>query len=719
MKWIAGAVAAIVVLLTPLSAHAPAAPKLTDLWLAPAVVDAAPSDLAAAVQALADGKAASALPVFAKAASAPLIGGYARLYQGRAALALNQLTDAHAVAMELAAAPAGASSGGQAGAGQAVAQAGATAGGYLREASLLFAASVAEASDDAPGALTFLNDALPFRPPSPSTIWLRIGRAAQKTGDREQAVTALTKVYFDYPLSDDATEAAKDLAAPGMPGVAVTRENYTRAKARAAALFDARRFTDARKAIDAAWPLASGADRDLFALRRALCDLGGRKYAAALDGLAPFAANGPFQLDAQYGSLGALRGLGKGDDYVTQARAFITAHPESSLADDALNDLANYYTTNNDDTKAADVFGELYRAYPSGAHAERAAWKAGWWAYKTGSYPETARLFDEASVRMPHADTRPSWLYWAAKAHQRAGERDAAIEGYRRTIAAYRNLYYGREATRELKALAAASPASGPSDPPDVPRATLEFPAGQMPANAVIITRLLGAGMWDEALGELRYAERASGTSPLIQATQAYAWGKKGDLRTGITLMKRAYPQFMAAGGEALPEALQHVIYPVAYWDLITKYATARKLDPAIMAALIAQESTFQADVRSAANAWGLMQIVPATGREYALHLGIKPFSTARLTEPVVNIRIGMAYFADLTRQFNDLPAALASYNAGENRAARWIAERPGLARDEFIDDIPFPETQGYVRRIIGTAEDYRRLYPEPAAAKR
>jgi soluble lytic murein transglycosylase len=114
------------------------------------------------------------------------------------------------------------------------------------------------------------------------------------------------------------------------------------------------------------------------------------------------------------------------------------------------------------------------------------------------------------------------------------------------------------------------------------------------------------------------------------------------------------------------------------------------------------------------------MQIVPATGREYALHLGIKPFSTARLTEPVVNIRIGMAYFADLARQFNDLPAALASYNAGENRAARWIAERPGLARDEFIDDIPFPETQGYVRRIIGTAEDYRRLYPDPVTpAKR
>jgi soluble lytic murein transglycosylase len=136
------------------------------------------------------------------------------------------------------------------------------------------------------------------------------------------------------------------------------------------------------------------------------------------------------------------------------------------------------------------------------------------------------------------------------------------------------------------------------------------------------------------------------------------------------------------------------------------------------MAALIAQESTFEPGVRSGANAWGLMQIVPATGRRYAQALGIKPFSTERLTEPTVNIRIGMAYFSDLTKQFGALPPALASYNAGENRAARWIAERPGIERDEFIDDIPFPETQGYVKRILSTAEDYRRLYPLPRAAK-
>jgi len=69
-------------------------------------------------------------------------------------------------------------------------------------------------------------------------------------------------------------------------------------------------------------------------------------------------------------------------------------------------------------------------------------------------------------------------------------------------------------------------------------------------------------------------------------------------------------------------------------------------------------------------------------------------------------------------RQFGGAHYALASYNAGENRIARWIAERPGIDQDEWIDDIPFPETQNYVKRILGTAEDYRKLYSsEPASA--
>jgi soluble lytic murein transglycosylase len=159
------------------------------------------------------------------------------------------------------------------------------------------------------------------------------------------------------------------------------------------------------------------------------------------------------------------------------------------------------------------------------------------------------------------------------------------------------------------------------------------------------------------------------------------------------------------------------VLFPVNYWPLIQQYSAERQLDPYIIAALIAQESTFTADAKSSANAYGLMQLLPSTARPYAkaLHL-TKRFSVGLLTTAEANIRLGTAYFADLIKQFGSAHYALATYNAGPHRVARWISERPGIERDEFIDDIPFPETQNYVKRILGTAEDYRRLYGSDAA---
>ena len=68
-------------------------------------------------------------------------------------------------------------------------------------------------------------------------------------------------------------------------------------------------------------------------------------------------------------------------------------------------------------------------------------------------------------------------------------------------------------------------------------------------------------------------------------------------------------------------------------------------------------------------------------------------------------------YLADKIREFGGVHLALASYNAGETPVRRWMRENPDLPQEEFIDSIPYPETQQYVKRLLGTAEDYRRLY--------
>src|SRR6185295_7722526 len=112
------------------------------------------------------------------------------------------------------------------------------------------------------------------------------------------------------------------------------------------------------------------------------------------------------------------------------------------------------------------------------------------------------------------------------------------------------------------------------------------------------------------------------------------------DVRGAITVMRRAYPQFLAAGGEDLPPEVLRIIFPLDYWPLIKKYSEMHGLDPWLMTALVAQESTFTPDVRSSANAVGLMQLIPSTARRYAARVGVR-YSSRILMQPETNIRLG------------------------------------------------------------------------------
>jgi soluble lytic murein transglycosylase len=407
-------------------------------------------------------------------------------------------------------------------------------------------------------------------------------------------------------------------------------------------------------------------------------------------------------------------------------RRLVDDFSNQSWAEEALNNLATDYIQQDDDDKADETFREMWEKFPSGRYAERAAWKIGWRAYKNHDYARTARTFESGAARFPRSDYRPAWVYWSGRAHEALNETALAEARYTLAATDYLNSYYGRLAVKRLNdrapqrrliadvQAAATDGAPSTSPPDDAP------PMAPLPPSEQLVRALLGLGLYDQALDELRYAQKVWGDSSAIEATLAWTYLKQGQAETGarrftlyrsaINTMKRAYPQFLAAGGEGLPKDLLRVIFPVAYWDLIRKYAAERNLDPYFVAALVAQESTFVSDIKSSANAVGLMQLMATTARQYARRLGMK-YSPTLLTNAETNIRIGTAYLADKIREFGDLHLVLASYNAGEHRVSRWLAERPGVERDEFIDDIPFPETQNYVKKILGTAEDYRRLY--------
>ena len=592
--------------------------------------------------------------------------------------------------------------------------------GQLSVAALLGKAEAAETRGDHVRAVGIYEGLASHKSIAPEDILSRLARAALAAGDRSRAAEAYVRIYYEFPLSEAATAAGTAMIS--LQDL-IVRKDYKADLGRALILFGAKRYADAKTVLLAIQRQASGDDREVIDLRIAESEYFLKRYAYARDGVRPYLDQASRRAEAKFFHISALRGLGDHDEAITRTRELVAEFPDSSWSSEALNNLGTHYIVTNQDDLAAETFKELFAKFPAGPHAERAAWKYGWWAYTTRNYSETARVFEQAAAAFPRSDYRPPWLYWSARAREKLGQRQVAEARMRLVHADYLHSYYGRLAATRLAPVRAGNiegtvvPASLTSLP--------SAPSGAPPPTATLIRQLLAAGLYDDGMNELRYAQKAWGTSPAIEATIAWIHHQKGDLRRAITLMRRAYPQFLSSGGEAVPSEILQVIFPLTYWDAIKRQAAIYELDPYVVAALIAQESTFDPHARSVANAWGLMQIVPSTGRRLATALGIRRFNTSMLTNGETNIRLGTLYFKRLVQQFGGTHYALASYNAGENRVVRWKAERPGMDEDEFIDDIPFPETQNYVKRILGTAEDYRRLYgdgdvkPRPAPAAR
>jgi soluble lytic murein transglycosylase len=670
--------------------HPSLAGSLDELWLVPAAPDrtarrnAVYAPLAEAVEAFGAGEYARALALTTRPALvASDLADYATYYRGLAQLKLSQAADARATFESIRAR---------------------RVPGYLSVAAALGAGEAAEALGDNRAALAIYDSLASEKTTVNEDVLSRLGRAALAAGEKRKAAAAFVRVYYEYALSDAAIEASSQLEA--LEDLEV-RSGVQTDLGRAATLFGARRYADARSAYESLRSRTSGDDREVVELRIAESDYFMGRHKASLDALQPWLNRGARQAEARFFHLSALRELGRHDDYVAQTQALVRDFPDSSWSEEALNNLGTHYILTTDDERAAQTFRELFEKFPTGTRGERAAWKAGWWAYKNANYAETVRVFEAAAKTYPRSNYRPSFLYWAGRAHAQLGAGQQAESRLRLVFADYGNSYYGRLALSQLPKNVRTSAAAEIVPAGRGARA----PAAEPPATTRTIQLLLANGLYDDAINELRFAQRMWGSSTAVEATIAWAYNRKGELRRAITLMRRAYPQFLAAGGHELPTEILEVIYPLTYWELIRKHATARKLDPYLVAALIAQESTFDPRIRSAANAWGLMQVIPSTGRRLARSLGIPRFRTAMLTDPEINVRMGTLYFSRLVEQFGGTHFALASYNAGENRVVRWKAERPGVEQDEFIDDIPFPETQNYVKRILGTAEDYRTLY--------
>ncbi len=582
--------------------------------------------------------------------------------------------------------------------------------GHVAQASTIAEAEAAEAGDDFAGAARLYARLTTSQALAADRVWLQLGRAAVRAGDLAQAATAFRAVRYRFPLSElagDADEALAELSTVPALGEA---EWLDAELARAQRLFEARRYPEAHAAWLTVRAQAAGDDRRLVDIRLGAIEVQLWRFASARERLAPYVATATADAEAAYWDLQARRGQGRDADYVRRTHWLVDRFPETRWAEDALDALGTHAILADRDDDAADVFRDLFERFPSGRHADRAAWKVGWSAYISGRHDEVIDIFERAAVLHPRSNYRPAYLYWTGRAHEHLRHTALARARYALTVVDYGSSYYGRRAAGRLARDGPVAAAEAVSE--HEASASAAGPnASALPPTADLIRALIRVGHLDAAMSELQWASLVWGDSSVLQATRALVHNRRGELRLGINVMKRAYPQYLTGRAGRLPRELLEIVFPIDYAALIQTHSIQRDLDPHLIAALVAQESTFDAGVRSPANAWGLMQLVPATGRRWAREAGVR-YSRQGLTDPETNIRLGTTFFRQLLSTLGSEHLALAGYNAGDGRVKRWMRERRGMERDEFIDDIPFPETQNYVKRVLGTADDYRLLYP-------
>ncbi|HSB61294.1 MAG TPA: lytic transglycosylase domain-containing protein, partial [Vicinamibacteria bacterium] len=193
--------------------------------------------------------------------------------------------------------------------------------------------------------------------------------------------------------------------------------------------------------------------------------------------------------------------------------------------------------------------------------------------------------------------------------------------------------------------------------------------------------------------------------------TIAWIDWRRGRLRDAIVGMKRAFPEWVAEAGDRLPPEVWRILYPLRFEDSLRAKAVDEGLDASLVAALILQESTFDAQALSRAGARGLMQVIPATGRKLARDLRV-PFRKAALHDPETSLDFGTRYLRQMSDRYEgQVERVLAAYNAGPHRVDAWTAVRPGMSAEEFIESIPFTETRFYVMVVLANRDQYRRLY--------
>jgi soluble lytic murein transglycosylase len=314
---------------------------------------------------------------------------------------------------------------------------------------------------------------------------------------------------------------------------------------------------------------------------------------------------------------------------------------------------------------------------------EQLAWKARA-ALRAGQW-QTVREAIEPMSMLARQD--PAWTYWYGRALAAQGDAERAQAYYQRI--AGRPYYYGILATEELGAQASVPLPfhAAMEEEVDAARRHPEL------ARALELFRL---GLRPEATKEWMFAVRGMGDRELLAAAELARRAAVYDRAIGTAVRTEQFHDY-------------RMRYLAPFREVFSTYAGAYDLEEAWVLGVVRQESRFIVDARSGAGAAGLMQLLPHTARWVAQKTGYRGYSAKRVADVETNIALGTRYLKFALDGTGHPVLASAAYNAGPNRARRWMPSRP-MEAAVFVETIPFNETRDYVKSVMANAVLYALL---------
>ena len=556
-------------------------------------------------------------------------------------------------------------------------------------------------------------DRLPVR----SDIEFTLGKAYAASGQLMKAAEAFTNVYYSIPTAAEADAAYAELKKiPSAPPASDGQR-----KIRADLLMKARRYDNA---IDEYRDLlVHAAPESRPGLTLSLADAlhrAGRNREAKAELTTLPNANADQQAQRLYLLAEVAWASDQNDEFYRDVDQLRQLAPASGWLESALLLVANLHLVHHEYDQSLDAFRELQQRFPNGARASYAHWKAAWLTLRQGRNDEAKKEFDEQLALYPGGNETSNALYWRARLAEEDNQPAMARAYYQRLSDRFRNYYYAELGRQRMKNLPESPDPPGQYPlldkiPPLDHGEKIELTEAPTDDLHLQKGRLLGnGGLVDLAVRELQ-AAAAKENGSWAPAETAQLFTETGHYDRAIETMKKSVPSYFAVDIPNLPREYWDALFPRPYWNDLKRYSLANGLDPYLVASLIRQESEFNPLAVSHANAVGLMQLLPKTGKVVAHQEKLKGYTPSQLFTPTVNLQLGTHYFRGMVDHFGGSFAyALAAYNAGIPRMEEWLGQGKYRDEQEFVESIPFTETREYVQAILRNANVYRQLYGAP-----